>query len=277
MSEKYGFVYIWRDRKHNRYYIGSHWGTEDDGYICSSNWMATTYRRRPQDFKRRVISRVTTTRKDLLEKEHEWLSLIPTEQLGKNYYNLTQHRPGHWTENPNSLKTVGEKISKAHKSNPNWGSWAKGKIVSEETKEKIRQNTNKQFSNPDNRKVQSDITKEKWKDPEYKAKLVASHSGKTASAETKLKMSIARLGKPSATKGRKQTQEHRDKIRAKVVGSKRGPMSEETKQKIAATKKLKPSVKTRGSSGMFWVTDGVINKMTQSAIPDGFYRGRSVK
>ena len=25
MSEKYGFVYIWHDRKHKRYYIGSHW------------------------------------------------------------------------------------------------------------------------------------------------------------------------------------------------------------------------------------------------------------
>lgn len=30
-EEKYGFVYIWRDRKYNRYYIGCHWGREDDG------------------------------------------------------------------------------------------------------------------------------------------------------------------------------------------------------------------------------------------------------
>ena len=28
--EKHGFVYIWFDRKHRRFYIGSHWGTEDD-------------------------------------------------------------------------------------------------------------------------------------------------------------------------------------------------------------------------------------------------------
>ena len=34
--EKYGFVYIWFDRKHKRYYIGCHWGHEDDGYVCSS-------------------------------------------------------------------------------------------------------------------------------------------------------------------------------------------------------------------------------------------------
>ncbi len=32
MKQKYGFIYLWRDRKHNRYYLGSHWGSEDDGY-----------------------------------------------------------------------------------------------------------------------------------------------------------------------------------------------------------------------------------------------------
>lgn len=51
-----GFVYIWRDRKHKRYYIGSHWGTPDDGYICSSPWMRQAYKHRPLDFKRRVLN-----------------------------------------------------------------------------------------------------------------------------------------------------------------------------------------------------------------------------
>lgn len=74
--EKYGFVYIWFDRKHKRYYIGCHWGTENDGYICSSSNMKSAYNRRPQDFKRRIISRVYTNRKDLLEEEYKWLSQI---------------------------------------------------------------------------------------------------------------------------------------------------------------------------------------------------------
>ena len=43
--EKYGFVYIWYDKKRKMYYIGSHWGTDDDGYICSSNRMRDAYRR----------------------------------------------------------------------------------------------------------------------------------------------------------------------------------------------------------------------------------------
>ena len=54
----YGFVYIWRDKKHNRFYIGSHWGTIDDGYVCSSTWMKRSYLRRPGDFKRKIISMV---------------------------------------------------------------------------------------------------------------------------------------------------------------------------------------------------------------------------
>lgn len=34
-----GFVYIWYDRKRKLYYIGSHKGNINDGYICSSNRM----------------------------------------------------------------------------------------------------------------------------------------------------------------------------------------------------------------------------------------------
>ena len=64
--EKYGFVYIWFDKKHKMYYIGCHWGTETDGYICSSNRMKNAYRRRPKDFKRKILENVND-RKTLLE------------------------------------------------------------------------------------------------------------------------------------------------------------------------------------------------------------------
>jgi len=111
--EKHGFVYIWRDRKHNRYYIGSHWGTEDDGYICSSRWMRNAYKRRPEDFKRKIISKVMTERGDLLAEEYKWLQLIPEEQLGNKYYNLTNHHNGHWTTDEEKTLTVREKISRS--------------------------------------------------------------------------------------------------------------------------------------------------------------------
>ena len=117
MKEKRGFVYIWRDRKHNRYYIGSHWGNVDDGYVCSSDWMKKAYKRRPQDFKRRVIEHIDASRGDLLSAEYRWLSLIKDGELGKRYYNLNNYLNGHWTTDEEKRLTVREKLSAAQKRN----------------------------------------------------------------------------------------------------------------------------------------------------------------
>lgn len=96
--EKYGFIYIWRDKKHNRYYIGSHWGFENDGYICSSKWMRNAFKLRPHDFKRRILAKVYTNRKDLLNLEFFWLSKINDSKIAdKKYYNRSKHKNGHWS------------------------------------------------------------------------------------------------------------------------------------------------------------------------------------
>jgi len=113
--EKHGFVYIWFDRKHKRYYIGSHWGTEDDGYICSSTWMRNSYKYRPNDFKRRIIARVYDSKAGLLKKEYEYLSLIESSELGVKYYNLTNHMNGHWMTDEEYAKTLSERISQKTK------------------------------------------------------------------------------------------------------------------------------------------------------------------
>ena len=114
--EKYGFVYIWRDRKHNRYYIGSHWGTEDDGYICSSRMMRQAYRRRPEDFKRRILEKVyDNNRRKLYDAELKWLSFIREDEIKTRYYNLNIKGTGHWTAYPENIKTIEEKISYATK------------------------------------------------------------------------------------------------------------------------------------------------------------------
>lgn len=106
--EKYGFIYLWRDKKHNRYYIGSHWGTEDDGYICSSRMMRQSYRRRPNDFKRRILERVYTDRQDVYNAENKWLLLA--EKNKDRYYNLI-FTAQHWSAYPENVKTIKEKIS----------------------------------------------------------------------------------------------------------------------------------------------------------------------
>ena len=97
MEEKYGFVYIWYDKKYQRFYIGCHWGNENDGYICSSKWMKDSYKRRKKDFKKRILSKVYTNKQDLLKEEYKWLCLIKDEELGKKYYNLHNHHFNHWS------------------------------------------------------------------------------------------------------------------------------------------------------------------------------------
>ncbi|QIG70829.1 putative homing endonuclease protein [Rhizobium phage RHph_I1_18] len=94
---KYGFVYIWFDRKHKRYYVGCHWGHENDRYICSSRWMRESYKRRPQDFKRRIIVSNIATREDTISEETKWLQLIKSEELGKRYYNFINKGFAHWS------------------------------------------------------------------------------------------------------------------------------------------------------------------------------------
>jgi len=85
MSEKYGFIYVWFDKKYKRYYVGSHWGNENDGYVCSSRMMRQSYNRRPDDFKRRIVKRIYTNRKDLLIEEERWLSMIdPNKTTPRN-------------------------------------------------------------------------------------------------------------------------------------------------------------------------------------------------
>ncbi len=109
--EKYGFVYIWRDRKYNRYYIGCHWGNENDGYICSSSWMKNVYKYRSQDFKRRILSRIYTNKKDLLKEEFRWLLMIKSSELKKKYYNIHNHHFSHWSTDPEKFKEVSKKNS----------------------------------------------------------------------------------------------------------------------------------------------------------------------
>jgi hypothetical protein len=115
--EKQGFIYIWFDRKRKMYYIGCHWGTEYDGYICSSNRMREAYKNRPHDFKRRIIQK-NIPRESLLEEEYKWLSLIPDREIGKQYYNHSKKHFGHWiTKNDDEIRAKCGAKNKGRKHN----------------------------------------------------------------------------------------------------------------------------------------------------------------
>ena len=185
--EKYGFVYIWRDRKHNRYYIGSHWGTEDDGYVCSSKWLMQAYKRRREDFKRRIIKRIYSTRMDLLNEEFKWLSLIKEHEIKIRYYNLNIKATGHWTAYPENVKTIQEKIS----------------IKTKEAMQRpeVRQKYEEGLKTRDCRS--SDL--------EVRAKISASMKGKNRGVLNKLE-SLSKSWE--ANRGKSLSQDHKDKIKS---------------------------------------------------------------
>lgn len=138
IDDRYGFVYIWYDKKRKMYYIGSHWGREDDGYICSSPRMRKAYKRRPDDFKRRILSKIMTDRNDLLDQEQKWFDMV---KLREKYYNLNFLTKRAWWCDPDQKLTVGQKISKKLKGVPLSKERIAARIgrkITEETREKFR-------------------------------------------------------------------------------------------------------------------------------------------
>lgn len=170
-----GFIYIWFDRKHKRYYVGSHWGSEDDGYICSSNWMRVSYKRRPNDFKRRIIKRISTCRSDLIAEENRYLSMIREDEIKpKNpmprYYNLNLYAWELWHSAEQSRKTVGQKISEAKKGKPQPCTPEKARAISEAKKksfDKRKEETGSKFTEEHREKLSKAFTgrkhTEEWK------------------------------------------------------------------------------------------------------------------
>lgn len=116
-EEKYGFVYLWFDRKHKRYYIGCHWGTIDDGYVCSSSWMMQAYPKRKEDFKRRIV-KTGLTRECMYIEEQRYLDMIKPEEIKIRYYNLNLKNFKPWHMYPEDVKTIGQKISHSKKGKP---------------------------------------------------------------------------------------------------------------------------------------------------------------
>jgi len=221
--QKYGFVYIWRDRKHKRYYIGSHWGTVEDGYICSSPWMIRAYTHRPQDFKRRILATNIQDRPDTYMEEQKWLNLIKKDEIKPvnpkpRYYNLNLSVGNLWHQYNDKIKTIGEKISKAKK----------GKKLgpcSEETKRKI-----------------SEAKKGKKRSEEHNRKLKEAAQGRVLSEEHKAKISASLTGK--IKKPRTLTEEQRQ-VRRECMAKVRAQETPEQKQARYA----KISESNKGSKG----------------------------
>lgn len=225
---KYGFIYIWRDRKHDRYYIGSHWGTEQDGYVCSSSWMLQAYKKRPQDFKRRILEKFED-RSKINEIEHRWLQMIKTEEIKKRYYNLSNRRFGHWSTTDETRRIVSAKC----------GDLKRGHRWTPEQKMKLKGRTpwNKGKSGYSIKIKEDDPRKGRptWNAGTAKHKVLKGRSGRVVSDTTREKQRLAKIGLTH---------------------------SEETKKKISASK----IGSTPWNKGKIGVSEETREKMRQSAI-----------
>lgn len=93
-------------------------GTEDDGYITGTGGrrFLDAYRKRPEDFKRRILERVIGTVADLRAVEQRRLDMIKPEELGVRYYNRTRLAAG-W---PNDVIQARYKVEKAEGRGRKW-------------------------------------------------------------------------------------------------------------------------------------------------------------
>jgi hypothetical protein len=241
MKEKHGFVYIWYDRKRKMFYIGCHWGSENDGYICSSNRMRKAYRRRPFDFRRKILITNIQTRKNLIDEEYKWLSLINDDELNVKYYNASNRRFGHWSETQdksgNKHPMYGKKHTEESKlkmslSRQGKEPWNKGKInvYSEDV---LKQMGEKNVNNKYNLgKKRSDESKQKMSDS--KKGKPTWNKGKTGvySEETRKKMSESSKGQVAWNKGKKCDNLKGDKNGAKKLKGRTWRIDDETGKRI---------------------------------------------
>lgn len=191
--EKQGFIYIWYDRWRKMYYLGCHWGTEDDGYICSSNRMRDAYRRRPKDFKRRIIQK-DIPRNQLLDVEHQWLQLIEDRELGKKYYNLRKQKFDRWYHDEGKRESVRQKISLT----------LKGRTLSDEHKRKVSE-----YLRGNKRATAGKGTPKPPRTEEHRRKLSEAGKGKSRIFTEEHKRKLRKPKPPRSEEHRRKISEHR--------------------------------------------------------------------
>lgn len=80
----YGFAYMWCDLARDMFYIGSHKGSLQDGYLCSSSWCKKAIKKRPETFKRLILG-FAISRKDLFELEERYLKFYNVDKHSRFY------------------------------------------------------------------------------------------------------------------------------------------------------------------------------------------------
>lgn len=255
MQQKCGIIYLWYDRKRKMFYLGAHWGSIDDGYICSSNRMRKAFRRRPQDFKRRVLETNILSKSEMFLREEKWLSLIKDDELGNRYYNLQKHWK-HWNCSNEKQLSVKQKISKSVK--------------------KLHKNPIYREKFLEGRKKLPPRSKEAIE------KTAKANRGKKRSEETKRKISEALKGENNPLYGKTLSDEHKKKIAEALTGEKNPfygkqhdpELKKRMNEKTSKTMKGKSPNNAEWMKSAKWWNNGTINKRSSECPGDEWIKGR---
>jgi len=108
------FVYIWEDIPNKKFYIGSHKGTEYDGYTSSSVYLEEEMHGRPTDFKRTIVGWFETY-EQACHAEAALCRKVDAKN-NPNYYN--RHNGDGEFRNKGHSDLTKAKLSKVHKGKP---------------------------------------------------------------------------------------------------------------------------------------------------------------
>jgi hypothetical protein len=149
-----GFVYIWINKSNRKYYIGSHKGTTDDGYIGSGVVFRKAYDKNPHLFERTIIYQGN----DYIKIEDSMLKFYDVRNDKKSYNMKSSAVGGPEKHRPESIaKRVANTDYKAidhsfKKNNPNFACShlhtpefyknRNNKAIQEKRKEKIQKPVN---------------------------------------------------------------------------------------------------------------------------------------
>ena len=108
-----GFVYRWYDASNGKFYIGSHKGNPNDGYLGGGVLFRRAYAKRPESFTREIMYTGVNYR------EYEQ-TILDYEDAANNkqFYNLVNHA---WGGSPKGIKKKAStrlKMSEASKGKP---------------------------------------------------------------------------------------------------------------------------------------------------------------
>ena len=146
------FVYTWTNLETNQLYIGSHKGTSDDGYVCSSKPMLEDYMKNRSVFSRQIIA--TGTHEDMVAFEAALLHSVDAKN-DSQFYNM-HNGNGKYTHNQPHTEDALAKMRKAHENRTYYAKGHKFSVVQLERHKKGLRNFWDNLSEEE-RKVQAEI------------------------------------------------------------------------------------------------------------------------